>query len=84
MKYHWYVIGGTDYMYCKFCGKPLADSARFCGVCGKEQETPLIQHGQESDPQKQNKSGHLHDNFLDRGSCHYSFVIYKGFQDRNG
>lgn len=28
-------------MYCKFCGKPLNDNARFCGLCGKEQEIPL-------------------------------------------
>ncbi len=26
-------------MYCKYCGKPLSDGARFCGFCGKDQET---------------------------------------------
>lgn len=26
-------------MYCKYCGKPLSDGARFCGFCGKNQET---------------------------------------------
>lgn len=25
-------------MYCKYCGKPLSDGARFCGFCGKDQE----------------------------------------------
>lgn len=26
-------------MYCKYCGKPISDNAKFCGICGKEQET---------------------------------------------
>lgn len=26
-------------MYCKYCGKPLSDGARFCGFCGKDQES---------------------------------------------
>ena len=26
-------------MYCKYCGKPLSDGARFCGFCGKNQDT---------------------------------------------
>lgn len=24
-------------MYCKYCGKPLSDGARFCGFCGRDQ-----------------------------------------------
>lgn len=24
-------------MYCQYCGKPISDDAKFCGICGKEQ-----------------------------------------------
>lgn len=30
-------------MYCKYCGKPLSDGARFCGFCGKEQTDKGVQ-----------------------------------------
>ncbi len=39
-------------MYCKFCGKPLKDNARFCGLCGKEQEIPLDRSSQDEDFRK--------------------------------
>ena len=29
-------------MYCKYCGKPLSDGARFCGFCGKDQTDRCI------------------------------------------
>ena len=29
-------------MYCKYCGKPLSDGARFCGFCGKDQSERCI------------------------------------------
>lgn len=39
-------------MYCKFCGKPLRDNSRFCGLCGKEQEIPLYRSSQDEDFRK--------------------------------
>ena len=29
-------------MYCKYCGKPLSDGARFCGFCGKDQTEKIV------------------------------------------
>jgi phage shock protein C len=28
-------------MYCKSCGKPMVDTARFCSVCGAEAPPPM-------------------------------------------
>ena len=32
-------------MFCKYCGKPLSDGARFCGFCGKDQESIIDNSG---------------------------------------
>lgn len=60
-------------MYCKYCGKPLSDGARFCGFCGKNQDTNKRKLG-ESDGSIKKSS--LYSSFIFTSSCNNYSVFY--------
>lgn len=39
-------------MYCKHCGKEIADDSKFCNHCGKEQDNQELVKGQTANKAK--------------------------------